>query len=119
MKLFELFIIAGFAVYCLTTIINELDGPAQIFQRLRIWIGVVYDERGHGTATNWRAEAVLCFFCLSVWVGLFITLLTVIFLVVGRFAEDEPPLRYIELVALAIMPFATSGVAMFFKKLVG
>lgn len=118
MTLFELFIIASIAVYCLTTLLNELEGPAQIFHRFRVWIGIVYDERGHGTATNWRAEAVLCFFCLSVWVGIAITLLTIFFLVVGRF-QGEPKLGQMEIVGLAIMPFATSGVAMFLKKFAG
>lgn len=118
MSLFELFIMASIAVYCLTTMLNELEGPAQIFKRFRIWIGIEYDERGHGTAKNWRAEAVLCFFCLSVWVGIAITLVTALFLFLGLL-RGEPKLEQVEFVALLIMPFATSGVAMFLKKFAG
>lgn len=118
MTLFELFIMASIAVYCLTTMLNELEGPAHIFRRIRIWIGVEYDDRDHATAKNWRAEAVLCFYCLSVWMGMAITLITALFLLLGVF-RGEPKLEQVDFVGLLIMPFATSGVAMFLKKFAG
>jgi hypothetical protein len=118
MTLFELFIIACWAVYRLTMMLNEEDGPAHIFRRMRVRIGVVYDERDHATAKNWFAEGVLCFYCLSVWVGIGITLLLAVFIELGH-ARTQTTWNYSENVALLIMPFATSGVAIFLKKFGG
>jgi type IV secretory pathway TrbL component len=109
MNLFEIFILAALTTYRITAMIHSESGPADIFGRFRSWIGVRYDQYSNPRGTNWVAEGVLCFYCLSVWIGILITL----FLAIMMLAE---------LMSLAIMvlfPFALSGVAVYLKKAVG
>lgn len=119
MSLFELFIIGLLATYCITFMLNSLNGPGDIFGRFRSWLGVRYDEHSNPYGTNWRAEAILCFYCLSLWVAFAITALILMLILLGRFIEGEPPLTYSGTAALVFMPFAMSGGAIFLKKWTG
>lgn len=105
----ELFLIAYLAVYRLTFMLNSEDGPGDIFGRLRTRVGVRYDEHSHPYGTNWIAEGVLCFYCLSVWVGFGVTALLLIAWLAG----------HVDIALFALLPFALSGGAIFLKKWAG
>lgn len=114
MNLLNVFLIGLLATYCITFMLNELRGPGDIFGRFRTWIGVTYDEHSRPQATNWRAEAVMCFYCLSIWIGGFVTLLIAAVLLLMHVVLT-PDL----LIGLVLMPFAFSGGASFLKKWTG
>jgi len=109
MSLLEIGLIALLATYRITFMLNNENGPADIFARWRTWIGVRYDERSNPYGTNWRAEGVLCFMCLSVWVGIAATLLLAFTAVLG----------HIEIGVYVLFPFAVSGGAIYLKKQAG
>lgn len=109
MSLFEIFIVAALATYRLTAMINAETGPGDIFTRFRTFVGVKVDQYSHPYGTNWVSEGILCFYCLSVWIGFIVTLWLVVaallqFFFVGMFL---------------LLPFALSGVAVYLKKAVG
>jgi len=112
MSLFELSIIALLATYRIAALLNAQDketGPGHSLDRLRKWLGVEYDEKGKAKAQNWRAEILLCYFCTSMWIGLFLTVPMIAALV---FHANE-------VAALFLLPFALSGGAMFLRKWAG
>jgi hypothetical protein len=109
MSLFELFIIAALATYRWTAMIHSEAGPADIFVRFRSRIGVKFDQYSNPYGTNWVSEGVLCFYCLSVWIGILIT----VFLI-GMMLAD-----FLAIASLLLFPFALSGVAVYLKKLAG
>lgn len=108
-SLIEIGIIAALATYRLTFMLNSESGPAQIFERLRVRVGVRYDEYTRPYGLNWVAEGFLCFFCLSVWIATVI----VVALVLGAFSH------VLEGVLIVLAPFALSGAAVYLKKAVG
>src|SRR5258705_12026577 len=75
MSLLEISLIATLAVYRLTLLINGESGPAEIFSRMRTKLGVRYDQYSNPISTGWLSEGILCFFCLSVWIGIAASLL--------------------------------------------
>ena len=109
MNLLEIGVIATLATYRLTFMLNNEAGPADIFGRLRTRIGVKYDEHSNPYGTNWVADGVLCFMCLSVWVAFGVAALVVIGIVTERLLIAE----------LLLLPFALSGGAIYLKKAVG
>jgi hypothetical protein len=108
-SLFEVFIIASLATYRLTTMIHNETGPGDIFGALRFRLGVRYDQYSNPYGTNWISEGILCFYCLSVWMGLLI----------GVILALAVYLKQTDLLALALIPFALSGLAVYLKKAVG
>lgn len=106
LSLFEILLIAVFVTYRLTFMFSEEVGPGEVFAKLRDRIGVKYDEHSRRVGTNIIAEAVICFYCLSVWVGLgvFLVLLA---------------LKLVPIELIVLLPFAFSGGAVFLKKWVG
>jgi len=105
----EIGIIAALATYRITFMLNSETGPKDIFARLRTRLGVRFDQYSNPYGTNWLAEGVLCYFCLSVWVATFI----VAALVLGAFSH------VLEGVLIVLSPFALSGIAVFMKKWAG
>ena len=105
----ELLFIACFAVYRLTIMLNSEHGPADIFGRFRQVLGVKYDEYSNPVSTGWISEGVLCYFCLSVWVGILLTLWIVLMVVFNR----------MDIAFYTMLPFAASGFAVFLKKWAG
>ena len=45
------------------------DGPAHLFERLRVRAGVRYDEHSQPYPATNLAEGLTCLWCNSVWVG--------------------------------------------------
>lgn len=109
MTLFEVFIIASLATYRITTMLNNEKGPGDIFGKFRVRIGVRYDEYSNPFGTNWIAEGVLCFYCLSVWIGFAIYFWLYFFTWLDMFQFG----------AALLFPFALSGFAVFLKKWAG
>lgn len=81
-------------------IVNEL-GPANIFEHMRHRIGVRYSESGIRYGENVIAEAFICIWCLSVWVGL---ALGIVWTFNGAIAS------------IISVPFALSGGAILIEK---
>lgn len=102
-------LLALLATYRLTLMLNSEAGPVDMFGRLRTRLGVVYDQYSNPQGTNWISEGVLCFYCLSVWVGFAVTLVLLIAWLAG----------HVEIAAFALMPFAISGGAVFLKNWAG
>lgn len=86
--------------------LNSESGPGDVFGRLRSRIGVKYDEHSRPVASNWFAEGVLCFYCLSVWVALGV------FLVLAL-------MKLVSIEMIVLLPVTFSGGAVFIKKWVG
>lgn len=53
---------------------NDEDGPFDIFIHIRRWIGIRYNEQAVPYGTNAISRMIACIWCLSVWVGLALTL---------------------------------------------
>ena len=64
-------IILVFATWRLSSLFKNERGPYQIFEKIRIWVGI-YDESKEGTLL---VEIFECFWCLSIWVATFICVL--------------------------------------------
>lgn len=109
MTLLELSLIAMLSTYRLTLMLNSESGPAEIFSRIRTKLGVRYNEHSNPYGTNWVAEGVLCFYCLSVWIAFAVVA------VLGFAAL----LGHIEAGVYLLFPFALSGGAVYLKKAVG
>lgn len=68
------FIMASFAVYRLTGLLVNEDGPFDLIGRFRDTIGVRRDERGRCTG-NVLARGFCCFRCISIWSALIAALI--------------------------------------------
>lgn len=102
----ELLVISALATYRLTLMFNAESGPADIFGRFRSRIGVKYDENSLPYGTNWIATGVLCFYCLSMWIGGVITLWLLVFSVFNRG----------DIALWTLAPFALSGGAILLRN---
>lgn len=109
MTSFEMFIIASLAVYRLTLMLNTERGPGDIFGKLRIRLGVRYDEYSKPYGKGMIAEGILCFYCLSTWIGIATALWLAVCMRFGR----------LDVGIALLVPFAFSGVAVYLKKAVG
>lgn len=63
-------LLSTLAVWRVTRMLITEAGPGDIFTRLRDIIGVEFDITGKPNPLNVFASGYMCFFCLSVWVGL-------------------------------------------------
>lgn len=102
-------IIAALAVYRVTLMLNAESGPGDIFARVRVKLGVRYDEYSKPYGKGAVADAVLCFYCLSVWVAVGAT----VWLAVCKHFNR------LDIGLVLLIPFALSGVAVYLKKAVG
>lgn len=109
MSLFEVFIIAALTTYRLTSMLHNEAGPGDMFGKLRTRLGVRFDTYSNPYSTNWVSEGILCFYCLSVWVGFAVVAWLIITALLG----------FVFAGAIALFPFAASGVAVYLKKLAG
>lgn len=109
MSLFEIFVVAALATYRLTAMIHNETGPKDIFGRFRNWAGVKFDQYSNPYGTGWLSDGILCFYCLSVWIGFGVSVLIVLTAIAGF------PL----IGSLLLFPFALSGLAVFLKKWTG
>ena len=105
----ETLLIAALATYRLTLLINKESGPFDLLGRFRTWAGVTYDQYSNPVASGQLSEAILCPFCLSIWIGFMVTLFVGAAWLLGA-----------EKIALYILlPFALSGASTFLFKWTG
>lgn len=100
-----LFVIYGLAVYRLSNILANESGPFDVFDKLRCFLGVKYNELSVPYGTNAVSKGMICVWCNSVWIGLLITLAHI-------FLKQD-------IVYYACLPFALSSVAMIVNTYVG
>jgi len=105
----EYFLIAALATYRLTLLIHKEAGPFDLFGKFRTWAGVTYDQYSNPVSNGELSAAILCPYCLSVWIGIGVTIL----LIVAMFLNAEMVALYI------LLPFALSGLASFIFKWTG
>ncbi len=66
-----------FATYSIGRLLSdvEMNGPWLILDRLRHRVGVRFTKASAPYGTNVLAEAMLCQYCNSFWIGLIVTML--------------------------------------------
>lgn len=65
-----LFVIFSLAVYRFTELLSSDFGPFEVFLRFRELMGVRYDTMGNPYSHNEIGKALICPFCLSIWVSI-------------------------------------------------
>jgi len=103
------FLLAALATYRLTLLIHKESGPFDILGRFRTWAGVTYDTYSNPVSNGELSAAILCPYCLSVWIGIGVTIL----LIVAMLLNAETVAIYI------LLPFALSGLAVFLFRYAG
>lgn len=82
----------------------EDDGPWEVFGKFRHLLGVRHDKAsGLFFGKNVMAQALLCIFCTSVWIGLAIAILYI---------------SYPSIVVMASLPFALSAGAIVLERMI-
>jgi len=66
---FLLFLIAGLAVFRISSLAAKEDGPYGILEKFRKFVGVRIDEFGNTYGKNEFSRGLLCIWCNSVWIG--------------------------------------------------
>lgn len=67
------FIVLSLAVYRLSKLMAEEDGPFNSIDKLRYVVGVRTNDDGEIYGKNSVATGVICTWCNSIWIGLAIT----------------------------------------------
>jgi len=88
-----------FAVYSIGRLLSdvEMNGPWHILDRFRYRVGVRFTDASVPYGTNLVAEALLCQYCNSFWIGLIVT---IAYLAFG------------EVMLWLMLPFAINGAVM-------
>lgn len=68
------YLILTLATWRITSLLVNEYGPFNLLERMRYRLGVRYDESLQRIGTNVVAEAFTCMWCLSVWVGLVLSI---------------------------------------------
>ncbi len=68
------FILIGMAVWRLSSLLANEDGPFDVFARIRNLLGVQYDKNNETFGTNWISKGIICVWCNSVWVAAFVAI---------------------------------------------
>jgi hypothetical protein len=97
------YILLALATWRISSLLVNEDGPWSVFARLRALAGVRYDDEFQPVAGNVVAGAFICLWCMSVWVGLLVTIL-------GWFLPD--------LAAWVVLPLALSAAAILVDRVV-
>lgn len=63
------FLLCTFGVWRLSRMIVKEDGPFYIFQRFRIFMGIVDEEDEPPYSTTWYGTFFTCPLCVSVWIS--------------------------------------------------
>jgi hypothetical protein len=95
------YLLLAFATWRISSLLVNEDGPRSMFARLRALVGVRHDDEFQPVAGNVVAGAFLCLWCMSVWVGLALALLS-------WFAPD--------VAAWIVLPMALSAGAIVISK---
>lgn len=68
------FVLIGMAVWRLSSLLANEDGPFDVFAKLRNLLGVEYDKNGESYGTTWISKGILCIRCNSIWVAAIVAL---------------------------------------------
>lgn len=68
------YLILTLATWRITSLLVNEYGPFNLLERMRYRLGVRYDDDLRRIGTNVVAEAFTCMWCLSVWVGLVLSI---------------------------------------------
>lgn len=63
------FILIGMAVWRLSSLLANEDGPFDLFARIRNAVGVKYNKESETYGTNWFSKGIICVWCNSIWVA--------------------------------------------------
>lgn len=105
----ELLLITCLATYRITLLVHKEAGPSDIFGRFRTWAGVTYDAYSNPISNGELSAAILCPFCLSIWIGILVTLYLGLAVYFG----------VVHIAVYLLLPFAMSGAASYLFKLAG
>lgn len=96
-------VVYGLAVWRIASLFVREEGPAHIFRKVREAAGIVHDDQGVVAIIpdTFRAQALSCVWCLSIWIG---AVWTVFWLM-----SPEWSLKF-------AVPFALSAVAVIVDK---
>ena len=100
------FLILTFATWRLSSLLvdPEDDGPWEVFGKLRHLVGVRHDQAsGLFFGKNVVAQAFMCVFCMSVWIGIAIAILYT---------------SYPSIMVMASLPFALSAGAIVLERII-
>jgi hypothetical protein len=65
----ESLVIGALLTWRLLSLLVRERGPYDLFGKLRDKVGIGFDEMSQPVARNELAQAFLCMWCLSIWVG--------------------------------------------------
>ena len=65
-------IILSLAVWRISNLFVNEDGPFMVFAEVRHLVGVRYNESSEVVGSNELAKLLTCVFCFSVWIGLIV-----------------------------------------------
>jgi hypothetical protein len=97
------FLILIFATWRITNLfVDDAEGgPWDILHIVRYHAGVRYDDKRRAYGTNMLSRMITCFWCFSIWVGLFVLLVSLLPYWIGFYL---------------LLPFALSGGALLVKR---
>lgn len=80
-----IFVIFGLATWRLSSLLVNEAGPFNVFVDLREMIGITHDDEGNPIMypKGFLPELFKCVWCMSVWVGIFATLLLPFFALIA------------------------------------
>ena len=95
-------VLTGLSVFVVSFMIHSLDGPFDVFKKLREHYGVYYDDNGdtHVESDGFMAKLLSCYWCTATWVGI---LLCIVYIVVF-------PLLFMYYIFLALASIAIAGI---------
>ena len=96
-------LILGLATWRLSSLLVNEDGPWEILARMRVAVGIRYDQQSQPYATTVLSELISCVFCVSIWMGLLLS--------AGYWLNAR-------LTILVMSPFALSAMAVIIERVV-
>lgn len=96
------YLILALATWRLSSLIVNEAGPWDLLAKARALIGIYYDDHSMLQGKNMIARAMICVWCSSVWVGIFVTVLYLI----------------VPITTILLLPFALSAVAIIIEEFV-
>ena len=64
-----IFVVLALAVWRLSSLLAREEGPFCIFDKIRLRLGVRYDQNSEAYGTNNISKGLICVWCNSIWVG--------------------------------------------------
>ena len=98
------YLILALATWRISSLLANEDGPYNIFEQLRNYVGVHYDEYSNPQGINELGRMLLCLWCNSIWIGL---VLAAGYWLLGDF------------IVWLSLPFALSAIAIGFSEWLG